>query len=301
MDNQESRDKQFAAFISILSNTFLILMKLVAGVISGSISIISEAIHSMSDLLASFLAFFSVRQSAIPADNDHQYGHGKFEDFSGFFEGLLIFAAAVYIIYESIVKIISKNFHSIEPTLGIIVMGISFFVNLFISTYIMKIGKKSDSIALVADAEHLKTDVLTSGGVMLGLVLIKLTGFQLLDPIIAIVVAFMIFSTSISLCKHSGANLLDSSIKKEDIDVIKDVLSKYIPDRICELKNIKTRKAGKMKLIDLTLSVPSDLTIKMGHDLCDEIEEHIGKKINNASVFIHLEPYEMEVAGFNAD
>ena len=299
--NQESKDKQFAAFISILSNTFLILMKLVAGVISGSISIISEAIHSMSDLLASFLAFFSVRQSSIPADSDHQYGHGKFEDFSGFFEGLLIFAAAVFIVYESVEKIVSKNFHSIEPTVGIVVMGISFLLNLIISAYIMKIGRKSDSIALVADAEHLKTDVMTSGGVMLGLVLIKFTGFNILDPIIAILVSLMIFKTSISLCRNAGANLLDASIKKEDIAAIRDVVSEYIPDRICELKNIKTRKAGKMKLIDLTLSVPSDLTIKRGHDLCDEIEGHIAQRVNNVSVFIHLEPYESEVVNLSVD
>ena len=299
--NQESKDKQFAAFVSILSNTFLILMKLVAGVISGSISIISEAIHSMSDLLASFLAFFSVRQASIPADSDHQYGHGKFEDFSGFFEGLLIFAAAVFIVYESVEKIVSRNFHSIEPTIGIVVMGVSFLVNLIISAYIMKIGEKSDSIALVADAEHLRTDVLTSGGVMLGLVLIKFTGFNILDPIIAILVSLMIFRTSISLCRNAGANLLDSSIKKEDIEAIKDVVSEYIPDRICELKNIKTRKAGKMKLIDLTLSVPSDLTIKSGHDICDEIEEHIGNRISNVSVFIHLEPYEAKVVRSSVD
>ena len=276
-------------------------MKLVAGVISGSISIISEAIHSMSDLLASFLAFFSVRQASIPADSDHQYGHGKFEDFSGFFEGLLIFAAAVFIVYESVEKIVSRNFHSIEPTIGIVVMGVSFLVNLIISAYIMKIGEKSDSIALVADAEHLRTDVLTSGGVMLGLVLIKFTGFNILDPIIAILVSLMIFRTSISLCRNAGANLLDASIKKEDIAAIRDVVSEYIPDRICELKNIKTRKAGKMKLIDLTLSVPSDLTIKSGHDICDEIEEHIGNRISNVSVFIHLEPYEAKVVNSSVD
>lgn len=289
----ESRVKQFAAFVSILSNTFLILLKLIAGFFSGSLSIISEAIHSMSDLLASFLAFFSVRQSSAPADSCHPYGHGKFEDFSGFFEGLLIFAAALYILYESFSKIIFKDFHTIEPTLGIVVMGISVVVNLAISSFIFKIGKENDSIALVADAEHLKTDVLTSVGVMVGLVLIKITDMHIIDPLIAIFVACLIFKTSFNLCKDAGINLLDGAIVKEDIDTIKNVINQYIPDRVCELKNIKTRKAGKMKLVDLVLAIPSDCTIKEGHELCDEIEKAVGANLKNSSVFIHLEPYEV--------
>ncbi len=287
-----SKEKKFAAFVSIISNTFLIVLKLVVGVISGSVSIISEAIHSMSDLIASFLAFFSVAQSAQPADDCHQYGHGKFEDFSGFFEGLLIFAAAVYIVYEAISKVVHHQISDIEPTLGIVVMAISVVVNFIISGYIFKIGKKTDSIALIADAEHLRTDIITSVGVLVGLIAIKITKISIIDPAIAIFVAILIFKTAIGLCRESAANLLDGAIAQSDVGIIQDTIKEYIPQRISELKKMKTRKAGNQRIIDLVLSAPGNLSLKEGHDLCDEIENAIQSKIENSAVFIHLEPAE---------
>ena len=153
-------EKKFAAGLSIVSNTTIIILKLIAGFISGSISVISEAIHSMSDLLASCLTFFSVIKSAQPADSDHPYGHGKYEDMSGFLEGILIVLAAIYIIYEAAQKLYFNKSAEIETLPGIIVMLAAVIANFLVSKYLFYVAKKSESLSLLADAEHLRTDIL---------------------------------------------------------------------------------------------------------------------------------------------
>jgi cation diffusion facilitator family transporter len=173
------------ALISIVSNTTLIIFKVVAGILSGSVSIVSEAIHSGMDLLASIVAFFSVRQSAKPADKEHPFGHGKIENISGTVEGLLIFIAAAMIINSAVRKIFEQA--EIEQAgVAIAVMIIAALVNFAVSKKLYKVAKEEDSMALEADALHLKTDVYTSVGVGTGILLIKLTGFVLLDSIVAI-------------------------------------------------------------------------------------------------------------------
>ena len=193
MEKKFEKEKKFAALMSILSNSSLIILKIIAGVITGSIGIISEAIHSCSDLLASFIAFFSISKASEPADLEHQYGHGKYEDFAGLTEGLLIIWAALYIVVEAVKKINNPNLHEMDVNVGLVVMLISVIANIVVSKYLFKIAKKSDSVALFADGEHLRTDVYSSLAVFLGLLTVKLTGNAIFDPIIAIVVAIIIF------------------------------------------------------------------------------------------------------------
>ncbi len=179
------------ARLSVISNSVLIVLKLLAGSLSGSVSIISEAIHSFLDLLASIIAYFAVKLSRKRPDKNHPYGHGKVENVSGIIEALLILIAAIWIIYEAIDKINVEN--KVEYYwLGIIIMLISAVVNFFVSRRLYKVAKETDSIALEADALHLKTDVYTSLGVAIALIFIWFTGFQLLDPIIAIIIALII-------------------------------------------------------------------------------------------------------------
>ena len=166
-------EKKVAAGLSIVSNAVIIILKLIAGIISGSISIISEAIHSLSDFLASVLTFFAVMKSSEPADSEHPFGHGRYEDMSGFIEGGLIVFAAFYIIYEASKKIFFSTPLETETTLGIIVMGIAVVANFLVSSYLFYVGKKTNSISLLADGEHLRTDIWSSLGVLAGLVLIK--------------------------------------------------------------------------------------------------------------------------------
>ncbi|HEX2970098.1 MAG TPA: cation diffusion facilitator family transporter, partial [Bacteroidales bacterium] len=177
------------ARLSIVSNTFLIIIKIVVGLLSGSVSIISEAIHSSMDLVAALIAFFSVRVSDNPPDSRHPYGHGKVENVSGVIEALLIFIAAGWIIFEASKKIFGGEIELESIGLGSLVMLIAAVVNTLVSMRLYKVARETHSVALEADALHLKTDVYTSLGVAAGLGLIMLTGFRWLDPVVAIMVA----------------------------------------------------------------------------------------------------------------
>lgn len=285
-------EKKFAAGLSIVSNTTIIILKLIAGFISGSISVISEAIHSMSDLLASCLTFFSVIKSAQPADSDHPYGHGKYEDMSGFLEGILIVLAAIYIIYEAAQKLYFNKSAEIETLPGIIVMLAAVIANFLVSKYLFYVAKKSESLSLLADAEHLRTDILSSVGVLAGLVLIKFTGLHFLDSIIAILVAAFIMRAGFFITKKALNNLLDGSLPQENIDTIEAVIDEFVKlKKIAGYKNLKSRRAGPKKNIELTLFFHNNMTIHDCHKICDEIEDAIASKLGgNTTVFIHAEP-----------
>jgi len=283
--------KERTAGISIISNTVLILSKLFVGLFTNSVSIISEAVHSFMDLLAAVIAFFSVKKASEPADDDHQYGHGKFEEASGLAEGALIIIAAGFIIHESIDKLISGRIDYIDSVAGIAVMALSVIVNIFVSRNLFKVAKETDSMALYADAEHLRTDIITSAGVLLGLVLIKFTGFKMLDPIVAIFVAILIIKAGIELCVSAMSNLLDPSLPAEDIEIIKSVLAEYSTDKLMTYGNLKTRKSGSEKLIEFTLLMSGELTLEEAHKICDQIENDLKIKILNTFITIHAEPF----------
>lgn len=287
-----TKEKKFAALLSIVSNTTLIVMKFIAGFVSGSISIISEAIHSMSDLLASILAFFSVSKSAIPADEDHQYGHGKYEDFSGLIEGFLIIMASFYIIFEAAKKLLFGLKVEINTDLAMGVMLFSVITNIFVSFYLFKVAKKTDSIALFADAEHLRTDVYSSLAVFLGILAIKITDIHILDPLVALIVAVLIMSAGYHICKKSANNLLDGTLPAEENTLIKNILNNYADEKSIKYQNLKTRKSGMMRQIELTILIEANTTVKEGHKLCDEIEHRIDEKLGNVVFLIHLEPME---------
>ena len=281
-------EKRFAAGLSISSNAILILFKIIIGHISGSISIISEAIHSLSDFLASVLTFFAVSRSAEPADKEHPFGHGKYEDMSGFIEGGLIIFAGIYIIFEAAKKLIFGYSMEAESMLGIYVMGFAVLTNFLVSRYLFYVAKKSDSVSLLADAEHLSTDIYSSLGVLVGLILIKITGITLLDPIIAIVVALIILKAGFSISKETLNNLLDGSLPNEDIQTIENVLKNN--KVIKGYKNIKGRKAGQYKEIELTIFFNPDMKISCCHNICDQIETDIKAALGNVSTTIHAEP-----------
>lgn len=285
-------NKKLAAKLSVVSNAALIILKLIAGFISGSISIISEAVHSCSDLLASVITLFSVHKSEQPADFDHQFGHGKYEDLSGLIEGILIILAALYILYEVLKKITGTSEPISDSGLGMIVMFISVVANILVSLYLMKVAKNTDSIALYADAEHLNTDIYSSLTVFLGLVCIHYTGIHAIDPILAVIVAVIIIHTGYKICKEAVNNLLDGSLPEKNIKEIKSIIEKYNEHGICGIKEIKTRKAGKNKEINITLLLEGERTIKYAHDLCDALEKDIEQNLGNTEVTIHVEPIE---------
>lgn len=285
---QSNTKKKAVARLSIISNVILSTLKIAVGIISGSLSIISEAIHSMMDLMASVLTFFSVIKSSQPADKDHPYGHGKYEDLSGFIEGLLIILASVFIIYEAYKNIMSRQFSEPENSLGIVVMIIAVISNMIISSLLLKVAKETNSISLYADGEHLKTDVYSSLGVLVGLVLIKITKDAILDPIIALFIALVIFKTGYKISKTAIKHLLDYSIPREEVIKIEQIIKTY--DVTLKENSLKARQVGPTIDIDVTLLFPAEKSICECHKLCENIEKNIYDKFPNSSITIHSEP-----------
>ena len=278
------------ARLSLFSNSTLIILKLIVGLTTGSVSIISEAIHSTMDLLAAIIAFFSVKISDKPADDIHPYGHGKVENISGVIESLLILAASVLIIIEAIKKLIVPG--EVEAiSLGFIVMFISSAINFIVSRKLYKVAKQEDSMALEADALHLKADVYTSLGVGIGLLLIWITKLHFLDPIVAILVSIFILKEAIKLLISAFNPLLDVKLSSYEIEIIENSINKF-SSIYCNYHNFKTRKSGRDRYIELHLVFPENMRIKDAHDVCDKIENDIKESLNHSEIMIHLESSE---------
>jgi cation diffusion facilitator family transporter len=274
------------ARLSIVSNTLLILMKLAVGLISGSVSILSEAIHSSMDLIAAIIAFFSVRVSDNPPDSRHPYGHGKIENISGVIESLLIFIAAIWIIIEAVKKLLGEKIELESIALGAIVMFISAVVNVFVSRKLYKVARATNSVALEADALHLKTDVYTSLGVAVGLSLIIVTRINWFDPIIAILVALFIIREAYFLMVKAFTPLLDTAWSENEIDL----LEKELKGLDVSYHNLRTRVAGNYRFIDIHIQIPEDVSVGSAHKYCDKIENDLMKIYENLTVTIHVEP-----------
>ncbi|MBK9393672.1 MAG: cation transporter [Uliginosibacterium sp.] len=281
--NRKSR----VALLSIASNCLLIVLKLVVGVISGSVSIISEAIHSMMDLVAAVIAFFSVRVSDLPPDEDHPYGHEKWENVSGVIEGALIVVAAAWIIYEA-----GHKLFALAPVgavgWGFAVMLVSAIVNAIVSARLYKVAREEQSIALEADALHLKADVYTSVGVAAGLGLIWLTGWSFLDPVVAILVALFILREAFSLISNAFQPLIDTSLPAEELEVVRQAVMRYSHE-ILDFHDLRTRRSGKTRHIDMHLTMHRSRTLEEAHAICDRIEDEISTALENAKVLIHPE------------
>lgn len=282
-----------AALLSIVSNSVLIIMKIIIGVITGSISIISEAIHSSIDLAASLIAYFAVKKSSLPPDITHQYGHHKIENISGFAEAILIFIAAIWIILEAIKKLIFPV--PIEMIgMGIGIMFISSIINIIVSRILFKVSKDTSSIALKADAIHLMSDVYTSLGVMVGLFLIWIfeklfppLHFHWIDPITAIIVAVMIIKAGLKLTKESIYDLIDTAASENEIEQINNIIKNN--KNILSFKNLKTRKSGNKIFIEFDLILDKNISFEYAHTITDLLEKEIKSQFNS-QVIIHTEP-----------
>lgn len=284
-----------AAIISVISNTTLVLLKLVIGLRIGSVSVISEAIHSGVDLVAALIAWFAVRTSDKPADEEHPFGHGKFENISGTIEALLIFVAAIWIILEAVNKL--KHPEPIQALgWGVGVMLVSSVVNFWISKYLFKVGQETDSIALQADAWHLRTDVYTSAGVMVGLAVIwggeKLyPGMELdwVDPAAAIGVAMLIVKAAYNLTVQSARDLLDVSLPNEDEAAIRNQIAAFNPP-ILAYHSMRTRKSGSYRFAEFTLMMDAEMSVEASHDIADAVSNAISSQFPGTTVTIHIEP-----------
>lgn len=283
------KTKRGAAALSIASNATLIALKLAAGAITGSIAIITEAIHSLIDLVASVIAFISVRKADEPADEEHPYGHEKVENLAANIEGILILVGAAVIVYEATHRLVAGS--SIESLgVGIAVMGLSVIANLVVSTVLYRQAKVHESPALEGDAAHLRTDALTSAGVLVGLALVQITGIDAFDSITALIVAGAIVWAGLSIIRRSSGVLVDEVLPDAEMDRIEAAIAAARTPEVAGYHKLRARRAGRRRHIDFHVQYRSGTSLERAHELAHEMRDSIEAEIPQAEVLIHAEP-----------
>jgi cation diffusion facilitator family transporter len=285
----ESRLKQRSAALSVLSNSGLILLKVVAGTITGSVSLLTEAVHSSIDLVASVVAFFSVRKADEPADESHRYGHEKIENLAAAIEGILILIGSAAIAFEAIRHLVGHGKVQVVG-LGIAVAAISLVVNVGVSFRLAGAARRTDSPALAGDAAHLGTDAFTSATVLLGLVLVDVTGAQWIDPVVALAVALVIVRTGVRLLLQSSRVLVDESLPPAEVDAIRSSIARFGDRGVVGYHELRTRRAGSRRYVDLHVQFREGTSLEAAHRIAHELQDMIGERLRGADVLIHLEP-----------
>ncbi len=284
-----------AARTSVISNVLLTGVKLAAALVTASVSVLSEALHSGLDLAAATMALLAVRKAREPADADHNFGHGKFESMSGMAEGALILAAVGLIVWGAVGRLVSGETEIRLPLIGAAAMGISAVVNIFVSRMLFRVSKETESLALEADAWHLRTDVWTSVGVLAGMGVIAIgtwAGFvevHHLDPIVAIGIAALIARAALDITRRSYNHLVDRSLPPKEVERIESLLMEHYPE-FSGYHRLRTRQAGPERYVDLHLEVEGRQSVADSHALCDHLERDLERLIPGAQILIHVEP-----------
>jgi cation diffusion facilitator family transporter len=287
------RTKSGAATLSIVSNSVLIALKLAAGAITGSVAIITEAIHSSIDLVASIVAFFSVRAADEPADRDHPYGHQKVEDLAAAIEGMLILVGAGIIIFEATRRLVEGG--TVEDLgIGIAVIAFSAVANVGVSAFLYRRARQLHSPALAGDAAHLRTDALTSFGVLIGLALVEITDEPAFDAITALVVAAAIVYSGVRILTRSGRELVDEAPPSNELDRVEAAIAaaRAVAVVIAGYHKLRARRSGARRYVDLHLQFVSGTTLERAHSVAHRVREAIEREIPRSDVLIHVEPEE---------
>jgi cation diffusion facilitator family transporter len=283
------RTKSGAAGLSIASNAALIGLKLAAAAITGSIAIVTEAAHSLIDLVASVIAFISVRRADVPPDRDHPYGHEKIEPLSANIEGMLILVGAGIIIYEATHRLV-VGAHVESLGVGMAVMGFSVIANLAVSAVLTRQARVHESLALEGDAAHLRTDALTSAGVLVGLALVQITGVEELDSVTALIVATVIVTAGIRIIRRSSGVLVDEALPAEEMDRIEQAIGAARTSEVAGYHKLRARRAGSRRYIDLHVQYRTGTSLEDAHHLAHEMRDAIETEIPHSEVLIHVEP-----------
>ncbi len=286
---QSPPPKTRAAAVSIVSNSLLIVLKLAAGVITGSIAIITEAIHSSIDLVASLVAFFSVRKADEPADESHPYGHQKVENLAAGIEGMLILAGAAVIVIESVRRLVDVP--EVESLgIGLAVIGFSAVANVGVSAYLYRQAARTDSPALEGDAAHLRTDAMTSFGVLIGLTLVEVTGIEAFDPITALVVAAAIVVAGLRIITRTSRVLVDEALPPEELEAVRQAIEDHGAPEVVGFHKLRARRAGSRRYVDLHVQFRDGTSLARAHEVSHEIDAAITQRLRGADVLVHLEP-----------
>ena len=286
----DARTNRRAALLSIGSNGALTLAKLVLGVVTGSVAVLSEAAHSASDLVASLIASAAARPPARPPDDDHPYGHEKAENLAAAVEGFLVVAAGAAVMVEATRRLVTGASAIDHIGLAIAVMGGSAAVNVVVAARLRRVARRTGSPAIEGDAAHLTADIWTSAGTAAGLVLVALTGWTPLDAVAAIAVSAYVLAMGVRLCVRAAHVLLDSSLPPDELAVIEGVLAGFSTDGV-SFHKVRARRAGSKRHVDMHMVVPPDTTVRHGHTMSGRVKGAVREALPNAEVLIHLEDH----------
>ncbi|WP_205697545.1 cation diffusion facilitator family transporter [Conexibacter sp. SYSU D00693] len=279
-----------AALLSVASNSVLILLKVVAGTITGSVALLTEALHSAIDLIASVVAFFSLRKADEPADENHPFGHDKVEDLAAAIEGVLILVGSGVIVFEAIRRLAIGG-HVEQAGIGLGVLALSITVNMVVSARLMGRARAAGgSPALEADAAHLRTDAATSAGVFVGLALVAITDAQWLDPVVALVVALAIVVSGVRIVTRSSRALVDEALPEVEMEAIRSTVKGFGDRGVAGFHALRARRAGPRRLVDLHVQFRAGTTLEDAHAIAHELQDAIRAEVGGADVLIHLEP-----------
>jgi cation diffusion facilitator family transporter len=281
-----------AAKLMLIVVIGLIVLKVIVAVITGSISILAQAVDSSLDLFAVVITFFTIRIAAKPADKEHPFGHGKVENISAVVQAGLIFIAGGLIIYSAIHRIMVEA--TVELTeAGIGVMLVSMIASIFLSRHLFKVARSTDSVALEANAHNIAADVYSTAAVLAGLVAVRLTKINILDPIIAMGVALLILKSSYDVLHKSFGGLVDVKLPEAEESAIKSCILEH-SGKVVAFHELRTRKSGSQRYIDLHLVMPRNANVEEAHRMCDHLEQDIENRLSRTNVTIHVEPCTIE-------
>jgi cation diffusion facilitator family transporter len=275
--------------LSIATAIATVVIKGIAAYISNSVGLWSDAMESTVNLVAALVALWALRLSAKPADHNHDFGHGKAEYMSAAVEGSLIFIAAGVIIYSAVQRLLEPAELG-QLDLGLILSAVATVLNLATGLLLVRAGRTHRSITLEADGKHLLTDVWTSVGVLVAMGLVFLTGWKILDPIIALLMGFNILFTGYRLVRRSVVGLLDGTLPPEEVATVSTALQSVCEDPRVEITNVRTRESGRQRFVYATLTVPGSWTVKRSHDMADDVEVAIDSALPGTTTFVHIEP-----------
>jgi cation diffusion facilitator family transporter len=285
-EHKAAKEKSMIALTSVIAAVFLTSFKILIGFMTGSLGILSEALHSGLDLVAALITFFAVKAADKPADEEHNFGHGKIENYSALMETLLLVITCGWIIYEASHRLITGKTHIEVTVWSFVIIVISIIVDISRSRALYRVAKKHNSQALEADALHFSTDVWSSAVVLFGLAGASL-GLQLADSVAALIVAVIVLSVSYRLGMRSFNALVDRAPQGLVKEVF--VIIKNIPD-VKYFHDIKVRESGPQKFVDVNIHVDKNISIERAHEISHEVEKAIAEKIKNIEVMVHTEP-----------
>ncbi len=284
-----STRKTRAARVSIASNSCLIVLKVTAGLLTGSVGVLSDAVHSLMDLIASIIAWASVRKADLPADASHRYGHEKLEDLSAGAQALLLLFGAGFIAVEAIRRLINGGRVS-SIGVGIAVAAAAAAINFVVSAYLARTGRTTGSSALHANAVDLRTDAVVSLGVLISLILIKLTGANWIDALVGLCVAAAISSTGVRILIDASRRLADEALPADELVALQQVVDSFLGDEVVGVHDLRARHLGSHHQVDLHMQFAEGTTLKRAHFLSHQLQHAIVARLPQTTVLVHLEP-----------